>query len=109
MSKIGSPTRIESVIFALGAVLIAAAPVRAEDHSTGPGVIQVRDTQREAVRSRSSVLGFRRTVRGAHAETGEYDQDRPYVPGRGYVQSRANPQQTCNFYGGNGLPVQVCW
>jgi hypothetical protein len=53
--------------------------------------------------------GFGRAVQGAYAHAGGYVQDRPYAPSRGYVQSPAYHQQTCDFFGGNGGPLQVCW
>jgi hypothetical protein len=103
MSKIGSTTTIRSIGLAVGTLLIAAIPARADDPPIGRSVMQVLDVHREAVRSRSSIQGFRRTVRRAHAERSGYIQGGPSGPSRG-------PQQTCYYLGGgNSVSVPVCW
>jgi hypothetical protein len=53
--------------------------------------------------------GFGRAVQRAYGEEGGYVQAGPYPSPRGEVQSRANPEQTCYYFGGNSVPVRVCW
>jgi hypothetical protein len=88
---------------ALAAVMVAilCSPATAFDQSGASARTQAL-RQLEPVKAPR----FKRTVQGVHGEAGGYVQSEL---GRGYGQTQAYPQQTCNYVGGNGGPLRVCW
>jgi hypothetical protein len=53
--------------------------------------------------------GFDRAAAKPFARGQVFVQGGPNSFDRGHVLSGASPHQTCHYFGGNGLPVQVCW
>ena len=55
------------------------------------------------------VRGLPQGVQGARAEARENVNEGRLAPSGGFVYDQAYPQRSCNFFGGDGVPVQVCW
>jgi hypothetical protein len=93
-----------NIVVAAAMVTVLCAPAVAFDQQSA-----YQKTQ--ALRQVGSVKaqGFGRAVQGAYGEAGGYVQGGPYSSSRVEAQSRAHPEQTCNYFGGNGGPVRVCW
>jgi hypothetical protein len=60
-----------------------------------------------ALYSPDASLAKQRAHLKAHAV--HFVRGRPNSFGRRDILGGASPSQTCHYFGGNGLPVQVCW